>query len=128
VAGAVSWARLQDKYPSQSLFPDAADPIEIVQGTINDCYFLTAASAVAEKSDRLQKLFPIKTTNKEGIYAVTLYVKGKPTTITVDESIPFLNSNTLGSKPSSNGAHWVQILEKAYAKMVGNYEIIANGW
>lgn len=59
---------------------------------------------------------------------MTLYVKGKPTTITVDDYIPMLNANPLSSKPPADNSVWAPILEKAYAKMVGNYEIIANGW
>ena len=57
-----------------------------------------------------------------------LYVRGKPTIITIDDIVPFMNSGPFAARPNLDGSLWGMVLEKAYAKMVGNYEIIANGW
>ena len=49
-----------------------------IQGTHGDCYFLSAAAAVASvRPDLIKKLFVTQEINKEGFYEVKLYIRGK---------------------------------------------------
>jgi len=57
---------------------------------------------------------------------------GIPVTVTVDDYLPFWASSWSGTdlifaKKSSDGALWAPILEKAAAKLFGNYEILEAG-
>jgi len=51
---------------------------------------MVAASALAEKPNRLEKVFLNVNgeTNKNGIYAVNLYTLGMPHTVIVDDFLP----------------------------------------
>jgi len=57
------------------------------------------------------------TTNVPGIYAVTLFVRGIPTVISVDDMFLFETS-----KPLQDGTElWAPLLSKAWAKAKGSY-------
>lgn len=65
----------------------------------------------------------------EGLIGVKLYIKGKPEIVAIDDFLPFLSTSTLfGSRRSSDGDFWMSLLEKAFAKVNGNYEAIGAGW
>ncbi len=60
---------------------------------------------------------------------VKLFIKGKPEIVTIDDFLPFISSTTLfGTRRSSDGDFWMPLLEKAFAKLNGNYEAIGAGW
>ena len=60
------------------------------QGAVGDCWFMVAASALAEQPKRLEKIFLNVNgeTNKNGIYAVNLFALGVPHTVIVDDYLP----------------------------------------
>jgi Calpain family cysteine protease len=64
-----------------------------------------------------------------------LYIRGRPMTITIDDYIPFYNGNLIFEKAAANAPGksnnmniWGVLLEKAFAKITGNYEYINYGW
>ena len=86
-------------------------------------------SAVAETPNRIQKIFLTQTYNKAGIFAVTVYVRGKPTQVVVDDQLPYYGgASLLFEKVQSGEGIWAAILEKAWAKVNGNYDVTAGGW
>ena len=100
---------------------------DIYQGSIGNCWFMQGASSVAMKESRLESIFYNTQLSNNGIYAVKLYVLGVPTTITVDDSIPTVGGNSIFGNASKDGALWGIVLEKAFAKLHGNYESIEGG-
>lgn len=89
---------------------------------------ISVASALAEWPDRVKKIFIQQAYVKEGIFAMNLFIKGKPTVITVDDRLPSNGASPFFAKKSSDSGWWMPILEKAYAKINVNYEIIGFGW
>jgi hypothetical protein len=56
---------------------------------------------------------------------------GIPVTVTVDDNLLFWysgSSATTYGQPGVDGAVWLPILEKAVAKLYGNYEMMVGGW
>lgn len=50
-------------------------------------------------------------------------------TVTIDDYIPFYNGNLIFAQKSSKDLNvWHALLEKAFAKAMGNYEYINYGW
>ena len=88
---------------------------------------MQGASAVGMEEERLESIFYNTDLSKNGIYAVKLYMLGVPTTVTVDDSIPTHNGNSIFGNASKDGALWGIIIEKAFAKLHGNYESIEGG-
>jgi hypothetical protein len=76
----------------------------------------------------MKNVFLTQNFNRAGIQAVQLYVRGLPTVIVIDDYIPFYNGNFLFNSKPPSGDLWGVVLEKAYAKLNGNYQFINYGW
>jgi len=90
-ASYVVWKRLSDSGLSGiSMFgnEDVIAPHDIDQGSLGDCYYLSAAGAMAEYEDRFKSLFVVDELNSKGIYAFNVFVKGVPTELAIDDWIP----------------------------------------
>ena len=99
---------------------------------------MAAASALAEKTRRLERIFLNVNgeTNKNGIYAVNLYTLGVPHTVIVDDWLPLQEVTqedgskayeTLFAHITEDQSMWNVILEKAFAKLAGNYQHLVSG-
>lgn len=86
----MTWQRAKDAFPTKTLFGDGMSPDDIIQGGLGDCWFLAAASGVAEFPHLMKKVFAYNESplNSQGIYAVNLYALGVPHTIIVDDYLP----------------------------------------
>ena len=83
------------------------------------------------KPERIKKIFLTQGLNTAGVYAVQLYVMGIPVTVTVDEFLPMWQPDKdylIYSQDAVDGALWMPILEKAAAKLFGNYEMMIGGF
>ena len=107
-------------------------PNDIVQGGLGDCWFMSSAASYAEVPDRIKRVFLTEELNEKGVYAVQFYVLGSPVTVTIDDYLPYDSlsypSSFKYSYESSGDAVWVPLLEKAAAKLFGNYEAINGGF
>jgi hypothetical protein len=56
-----------------------------------------------------------------------VWVKGRPENITVDDLFPTYDNRPAFVQPTSDGGWWMPLLEKAYAKVNVNYEMISSG-
>lgn len=103
---------------------NAATVDDITQGSIGNCWFMAAASAIAEIPGRIEQMFGDKDqfNNDAGFFDVNLYLLSVPITIRIDDNVPTYMSttNTVFAKIINKGV-WMTVLEKAFAKMYGNY-------
>ncbi|CAJ1423215.1 unnamed protein product [Effrenium voratum] len=117
------------------IFSDDVQPSDINQGCLGDCWFLAALAAMAEQPRLIQGLLAKNKAqhNQWGVYEVSCFKNGQPTTIIVDDFFP-CSPNT--GKPcyahanaQDRGANelWVLILEKAWAKLHGSYQQLEGG-
>jgi len=127
-----------------------------MQGALGDCWFMSAASAIAELPGRMEEVFlnqiDDNSLNKAGVYAMNLYTLGVPHTVVVDDYLPLMpirskpkpsnddplkkkaetevqpeQKRTLFAKAGSDGSLWGAFLEKAFAKHHGNFKHIEGG-
>jgi len=64
-------------------------PRGVNQGKLGDCWFLASAAAISEHPARIKKIFTNKQyPQKRGVFEVTLYIKGKPTKVVIDDKLP----------------------------------------
>ena len=91
------WKRISEMYGNGkfSLFgSEGVTPKDILQGSIGNCWFMSAISAIAEAPGRVENMF-LNTSNAvepKGIYGVNMFALGVPHTIIVDDSIPMYES------------------------------------
>ncbi|CAD8113581.1 unnamed protein product [Paramecium sonneborni] len=121
------------KRPEQFLQPgqiklfDSIDPMDIKQGELGDCYFLSSLSALAEIPQQIQKLFRHQDYQQSGLYGIFMCNNGILQEIVVDDHIPcHIQGGPIFSKANGNEL-WVLLLEKAYAKIYGSYHKIESG-
>jgi Calpain family cysteine protease len=120
---------------SGELFKYGVSHLDIKQGNVGDCYFLSSLAAVAFRSpNTIQNMF---TDNGDGTFTVRFYNQGAEDFVTVDRYLP-VNSNGLDShgnnRPdlkdravfadwggdlynSYRNELWVALAEKAYAQL-----------
>ena len=93
---------------------------------------MSCLAALAENPERIKKLFKTKEVNAAGCYILNLCVNGTWQDVAVDDFFP-INPNTknlvFGHAKPLDGIPvlWVALLEKAWAKLAGNYDRTING-
>ena len=122
------WRSLNKTYKDISLLKNPSCK-DVIQGSLGNCYFLSVCAIVAEFPHRLSKIYLIKNVNKAGLYSVQFLIDGEKTKIIIDDMIPFdnfYNKPSFTKLPTSRNI-WTIILEKAWAKFLGNYERTISG-
>jgi len=90
---------------------------------------ISGAATIAEVPERIQKVFSNEDLNDEGFYQVQLYKLGNPITIQIDDRLPMsTGSKLLFAQIGDDKSLWGPLLEKAFAKFYGNYEVLEAGW
>lgn len=77
------------------MFVDKANPQDIIQGGLGDCYFLAGLAALAERPDRIWDLFLLHEKNEQNYFSMKMLYRGKWRAIDIDDWIPFS-----GNKPA----------------------------
>lgn len=144
------WRRASDHFADlgcKTLVFDGIDPTDIVQGKIADCYFLAALAGLAEDApekahlqlgERIRDNILVQKANTAGCYAIRMTVDGEDLTVVVDDWFPFyidksgverfcFARNKSGELNDGEGEMWVQLIEKAWAKVCGSYEAAEMG-
>ena len=129
----LQWKRLSEIYGEDFvIFPENIDSSDILQGAIGDCYFVTCLVALAAKPDRIKKLFKTTAPNKAGCYVLNFYINGILEEVVIDDLIPVdpVSGNPCFGKSKQSGEKnvvWVSLVEKAWAKLCGNYDRVISG-
>ncbi|MCC6337498.1 MAG: hypothetical protein IT380_26310 [Myxococcales bacterium] len=126
-ATSVSWNPVS---PTGALYVDDVSFDDVIQGSIANCYLVSAFSAVAQANPSAIK-DAIKD-HGDGTYTVRFFEDAyggfRPVEVTVDSDLAteFGPANKY-AKARDGNEQWVTILEKAYAQWKGGYEAIGNG-
>ena len=86
------------------------EPNQLIQGSLSDCYFLSALAALAEKEERIRSIFEGQSYNAAGIYKAVVRINGELEEIIVDDFVPVnKDGQPLFCQPFHN-KFWVLIL------------------
>ncbi|GMR57848.1 hypothetical protein PMAYCL1PPCAC_28043, partial [Pristionchus mayeri] len=114
------------RYP-YTVFNDPSSS-DIEQGSLGDCWLLSAMALIAERPDILEKILLTKVYSELGVYQIRLCVDGRWRVITVDDYFPCRKqSRTLAFAVGRKNQLWVPLVEKAYAKALGQYAKLRAG-
>lgn len=102
---------------------------DILQGALGNCYFLAAVCSMAEISDHLiKRLFLCSEVNPFGVYGTQIFFNGDWKTVIIDDFFPcYPDERGPCFTKGNNDEIWVMLLEKAWAKLHGNYEKVEAG-
>ena len=133
------WARPSELEDQPSLWGSKGiQPTGVRQGQLGDCWFLAAAAAIAEKPERIERIFTNHEYSAEGVFDMTFSHMGQKVTMVVDDRLPITEGkdrrytnfgvkSAVNARPSANGAWWVPLLEKAYSKFNQSYSNMDGG-
>lgn len=112
------WIRADASY---DLYKGEVHHLDIEQGMLGDCYFLSALSVLGDK--RVKATIITQPGQRVGAYCVRFYDDtGSEDHVIVDDYIPVDRDGRPCFVASSEpGELWPVIIEKAYAKLNGSY-------
>ena len=111
-----------------NVFYQSIEPNDIRQGALSDFWFTSALACLAERPALIERLFITKDVNSKGFYRVKICKNGEWVTVAVDDYFPcHPEGGPMFSRAHCNEL-WVLILEKAYAKLHGNYFMLRGGF
>jgi hypothetical protein len=96
---------------------------DIQQGSVGDCYFMSAVSSLAAAYPELLAEKYLFEVNPAHYYGVRLFIDGEWRIIKTDDKFPCQNEQVLYAKPNDREI-WVMLLEKVFAKAFGSYAAI----
>ena len=123
-----------DKITNPKVIVDGFGCNDIGQGSLGDCWFLSALSCVAfTRPDLLRKLFHPKVIdyNEQGLFPIRFFKGGKNVITYIDDRFPCnkRGKSVFCQTRSDSGVTemWPLMLEKAFAKIHNHYEGIDGG-
>jgi len=146
--GSATWYRVKDiaakKYAGYNVVYNSGDlgkvcgRMAIQQGLVGDCYFVCSVAVVA--MDPLLIRMPLPSDNSlndVGVYHFRFWYQGSWVDVVVDDYLPcfeinaqniyIVGSNFCVCEETKTVEFWPMLIEKAYAKLNGSYEVIAGG-
>ncbi|RDB16001.1 Calpain-9 [Hypsizygus marmoreus] len=148
--------RVTQIFDMPSFFIDGADSNDIAQGAIGDCWFVSALATMASAKGLVEK-FCVARDEQVGVYGFIFFRDTAWVVVIIDDllftSIPKFeelrieeralyhddkdtynqsarkHGNSLYfARSGTNGETWVPLIEKAYAKLHGNYAALHGGF
>ena len=119
---------------NMKLIGEYAEPDDVRQGSVGDCWLLSAIACLADFDWAVQRLFrktkPVlkdRPLDEPNMYTVTLFDVStwKEVDIVIDERLPVQPDGSgflLGAKPSRNSKLWVPYMEKAISVHCGGWD------
>lgn len=107
-------------------------PNGVDQGELGDTWFLSAASSISEDPERITRIIWNDEYNDKGAFRFYFWIKNGWYGVNVDDRLPSEAKGAYfrpwATRPSTQGAWWMPLLEKAFAKLDQNYDRIIAGW
>ncbi|KAI1319854.1 hypothetical protein EDD11_002848 [Mortierella claussenii] len=123
--------RVPDLIRNPVFFLNGASPDDIMQGRGGDCWFMAALSVVSNIPGLLEHLC-VKRNEEVGVYGFIFFKDGDWISTVVDDQLFYeldqsYKSSLYFSKCRSENETWLPLMEKAYAKIHGDYDSIDGG-
>ncbi|CAE7542545.1 CAPN15 [Symbiodinium natans] len=125
------WLRAKELHKDAKLF-SVIQADNIVQGELGDCWLLAAMAVFADFPGHIMNLFDDINLKESGRYVIRLWdIKGggEWQDVEIDDLIPCdkYGKPLFAQLEGESGSMWALLLEKAFAKFVGNYEKLVGG-
>ena len=117
-----------NNYNTTNIFPqDNIFMNKIIYNKLSNPNFYSALNALATNPERIKNLFVNSKRDSTCLYAVNIGRNGNIQQVVIDDFFPFNRKHNNKSFISEEkGFLWPQILEKAYAKAYGSYNLISE--
>jgi len=125
----IEWKRASEIFSQYLIFDSQIEFDDVKQGSLGNCYFLSAIAAMTEFPSLIHQIFRTKEVNPDGYYEVVMFIDGHWQVVILDDFFPVRKGTKDFVFARPNGCElWVVLLEKAWAKVNGGYVNIISGW
>ncbi|HMY67815.1 MAG TPA: C2 family cysteine protease [Leptospiraceae bacterium] len=117
----VEWIKAEEIFEDGELFGEISTD-DVSQGSMGNCWFISAIAALAEFPDLVQNLFITQEIPEDGRYELQIFDlrTNEWESVEIDSYIPSLNKTPIYCTSNKNKL-WPLLLEKAVAKFCGTY-------
>lgn len=125
--------RISKIFKNPQFFVNGVEPNDLKQGFVGDCWFVAALGVVTNIPGLLETIC-VARDEEVGIYGFIFFKDGDWISTVVDDQLCTYGKDENGkfdltyAKCSSENETWLPLIEKAYAKVHGDYESIEGGW
>ncbi|XP_049854657.1 calpain-11-like [Schistocerca gregaria] len=124
----IEWKRPKDITNGAVFFMDAS-PSDVIQGDLDDCWFLAPAAFLTQKPDLFSFVVPSNQDIESGILHFRFWQEdeGLWVDVVIDDRLPAQqdeitgNWNLIYARPGQDQQYWCPLLEKAFAKLNESY-------
>lgn len=116
---------------SPEFLKDGIEAGDVIQGGLGDCWFLGGLAVLATRPDLLQIVLPEDygvSGMQSGKITFRMFKFGEWQEVVIDDRIPVGQNGPLFASGKDPNEMWVALIEKAYAKLHGNYSALIGGW
>ncbi|RIA92740.1 hypothetical protein C1645_736092 [Glomus cerebriforme] len=119
--------RISKIIKNPQFFIDGVEPNDIKQGYVGDCWFVAALGVVTNISGLLETIC-VARDEVVGVYGFIFFKDGDWVSTVVDDQLFTYDNQLTFAQCSNDNETWLPLIEKAYAKIHGDYEQIEGGW
>ncbi|KAI8601444.1 hypothetical protein EDD21DRAFT_337138 [Dissophora ornata] len=124
--------RLPDLFRNPVFFLNGASPEDIKQGSVGDCWFVASLAVISNIPGLLEQLC-VKKNEQVGVYGFIFFKDGDWVSTVVDDQLFYKmdqksRRQLYFSSCNEERESWLPLLEKAYAKIHGDYESLTGGY
>lgn len=132
----IEWKRPKDICEDPHLFVSGIDTKDVTQGKLGNCWFVAACALVAQEAVFWRKVIPdsekqewdpAKPNEYQGIFRFRFWRFGQWCEVVVDDLLPTHNGELVYVRSTAKNEFWSALVEKAYAKINGCYEVLEGG-
>ncbi|XP_052873114.1 calpain-B-like [Anopheles cruzii] len=128
----VHWRRPPEISKQALFFVDGASRFDICQGSLNDCWLLTAAANLTTHRWLFRRAIPEDNSFTGATYAGIFHFRfwefGQWVEVVIDDRLPTDDDGQLiFGRSNKRNEFWSALLEKAYAKFYGSYAALDGG-
>lgn len=129
----IIWCRPNEVFDSPEFISDGINRTDMNQGAIGNCWFIAGVVGIMQSPKLLRKVVPQDQSfgdNYTGMFHFRFWLHGDWVDVVIDDRLPVYESTgklVFASNTERPQEMWAPLLEKAYAKLYGNYENLEAG-
>ncbi|KAH9495989.1 Calpain-5, partial [Bulinus truncatus] len=134
VDSSILWKRPKELCKAPRLVVEGATCDDLVTGEMKSTWFITACTALAHEPKLFNKVIPDvkgqefgETTPYAGIFRFNFWRFGQWIEVVIDDRLPTKEGKLLFVHSKQRNEFWSALLEKAYAKLFGDYQSMTSG-